>query len=230
MFSAYGGTMQRRQFITLLGGAAAAWPLTARAQQSGGMRRVGVLLTGKPTDATSRSYLAAFVESLQKSGWIDGQDVRIELRWSGDEADLAGLYAAELVALAPEVILAATTDNLKALQRLTRAIPIVFTQVSDPIEQGFVASLARPGGNITGFAAYEFSIGGKWLDLLKQMVPGLRRVAAMFNPETASPSQFYLRSIEAAALSFNVEVVAAPVHEPAHIQSAIDSGVRRTAA
>jgi putative tryptophan/tyrosine transport system substrate-binding protein len=230
MFSAYGGTMQRRQFITLLGGAAAAWPLTARAQQSGGMRRVGVLLTGKPTDATSRSYLAAFVESLQKSGWIDGQDVRIELRWSGDEADLAGLYAAELVALAPEVILAATTDNLKALQRLTRAIPIVFTQASDPIEQGFVASLARPGGNITGFAAYEFSIGGKWLDLLKQMVPGLRRVAAMFNPETASPSQFYLRSIEAAALSFNVEVVAAPVHEPAHIQSAIDSGVRRTAA
>jgi putative ABC transport system substrate-binding protein len=99
----------------------------------------------------------------------------------------------------------------------------VFTQVSDPVEQGFVASLARPGGNITGFAAYEFSIGGKWLDLLKQMVPGLRRVAAMFNPETASPAQFYLRSIEAAALSFNVEVVAAPVQEPAHIQSAIES-------
>src|SRR5262249_40483080 len=121
---------------------------------------------------------------------------------------------------------AATTDNLIALQRLTRTVPIVFTQVSDPVEQGFVVSLARPGGNITGFAAYEFSIGGKWLDLLKQMVPGLMRVAVMFNPETSSPAEFYLRSIEAAALLFNVEAVAAPRHGPAHIQSAIENLAR----
>jgi putative tryptophan/tyrosine transport system substrate-binding protein len=216
--------MQRREFITLLGGAAATWPLGARAQQpTDRVRRIGVLMPGKPTDATFRSYLAAFVDALQKSGWIDGQNVRIELRWSGDEANLASFYAAELVALAPEVILSGTTDNLIALQRLTRTIPIVFTSVSDPVEQGFLASLTRPGGNITGFAAYEFSIGGKWLDLLKQMVPGLRRVAVMFKPETSSQDQFFLRSIEAAAPSFGVEVMAAPVQEPADIQIAIEN-------
>src|SRR5262249_36776336 len=157
-------------------------PLSARAQ-GGQMRRVGVLMQGKPTDATFRSNLAAFVDALQKLGWSDGQNLRIDTRWSAAEAELARFYAAELVALAPEVITSASTPNLIALQRVTRTIPIVFYGVSDPIAQGFVASLARPGSNITGFTSYEVSVGGKWFDLLKQTVPTLTRVAVMFNPE-----------------------------------------------
>jgi putative tryptophan/tyrosine transport system substrate-binding protein len=217
--------MRRREFIALLG-SAAAWPMAASAQQDGRVRRVGVLMQGKPTDATYQSYLGAFIEALQKLGWIDGRNLRIDSRWGGDEAELTSFYAKELVGLAPDVIMASTTANLAALQRETRAIPIVFTSVSDPIAQGFVASLARPGGNITGFTAYEFSIGAKWLDLLKQMVPGLKRAVVMFNPEVSTQSPFFLRSIEAAAPAFGVQVVIAHVREPAQIQSAIEAIAR----
>ena len=217
--------MRRREFITFLGGAATAWPLPAWAQQRG-QRRLGVLIQGKPTDESYRSFLTAFVDAFQKLGWIDGQNIRIDYRWSADDAELANFYAAELVALNPDVILASTTSNLIALQRVNHAIPMVFTSVSDPVEQGFVQSLARPGGNITGFTAFEFSIGARWLDLLNQLVPGLTRVFVMFNPETSLQSTFFMRSIEAAAPAFGMQAMAAPVHEPADIEPVIESLAR----
>ena len=217
--------MRRREFIAFLGGAATAWPLPAWAQQRG-QRRLGVLMQGKPTDESYRSFLTAFVDAFQKLGWIDGQNIRIDYRWSADDAELANFYAAELVALNPDVILASTTSNLIALQRVNHAIPMVFTSVSDPVEQGFVQSLARPGGNITGFTAFEFSIGARWLDLLNQLVPGLTRVFVMFNPETSLQSTFFMRSIEAAAPAFGMRAMAAPVHEPADIQPVIESLAR----
>ena len=217
--------MRRREFITFLGGAATAGPLPAWAQQRG-QRRLGVLIQGKPTDESYRSFLTAFVDAFQKLGWIDGQSIRIDYRWSADDAELANFYAAELVALNPDVILASTTSNLIALQRVNHAIPMVFTSVSDPVEQGFVQSLARPGGNITGFTAFEFSIGARWLDLLNQLVPGLTRVFVMFNPETSLQSTFFMRSIEAAAPAFGMQAMAAPVHEPADIQPVIESLAR----
>ena len=217
--------MRRREFITFLGGAATAWPLPAWAQQRG-QRRLGVLIQGKPTDESYRSFLTAFVDAFQKLGWIDGQNIRIDYRWSADDAELANFYAAELVALNPDVILASTTSNLIALQRVNHAIPMVFTSVSDPVEQGFVQSLARPGGNITGFTAFEFSIGARWLDLLNQLVPGLTRVFVMFNPETSLQSTFFMRSIEAAAPAFGMQAMAAPVHQPADIEPVIESLAR----
>ena len=217
--------MRRREFITFLGGAATAGPLPAWAQQRG-QRRLGVLIQGKPTDESYRSFLTAFIDAFQKLGWIDGQNIRIDYRWSADDAELANFYAAELVALNPDVFLASTTSNLIALQRVNHAIPMVFTSVSDPVEQGFVQSLARPGGNITGFTAFEFSIGARWLDLLNQLVPGLTRVFVMFNPETSLQSTFFMRSIEAAAPAFGMQAMAAPVHEPADIQPVIESLAR----
>jgi putative ABC transport system substrate-binding protein len=165
----------RRQFAATIG-VAAAWSLAARAQQ---MRRVGVLVS---TGTTDPSLVAVFIDALRKLGWVDGQNLRLDIRWYEVDQDRAHAFATELVAIAPDVILTAGTPNLKLLQQATRAIPIVFLQVSDPITQGFVTSLAQPSGNITGFTAFEFSIGAKWLDLLKQMSPGLTRVAQMFNP------------------------------------------------
>jgi putative ABC transport system substrate-binding protein len=184
--------MKRREVIALLGGAAVAWPLAARAQQPVRMQRVGIFMNGTPTDRVNQSWLATFVQALQNSGWKDGQNVHMDLRWSAGDAKRAQTYAAELARLAPDVILAASSLNLKWTQRATTTIPVVFTLVSDPVAQGFVSNLAQPGGNITGFTSYEFSIGGKWLDLLKQIAPGLARVAVMFNPDTSPPVQILL--------------------------------------
>src|SRR6266550_5395939 len=176
--------MRRREFFTLLGGAAVGpvlCPLAARAQQ---LKRVGVLMGA--TTAEQQANLAFFVQGLRKLGWIDGQNLRIEVRWGGADLSLMQAYATDLVGLfKPDVLVAATTGNLAALQRATSTIPIVFTNVSDPVEQGFVPNLARPGGNITGFANPEFSIAGKWADLLKQMAPSIARVAVVFNPESS---------------------------------------------
>src|SRR5262249_34969006 len=156
---------RRREFITLVGGAAAAWPLAARAQQS--KPRVGVLLPGAADDPEMEVRLAAFLDELQQLGWTDGRNVRIDTRW---EAGYAGSNRAEeLVALAPDVILASTSASVAALQRITRSVPIVFANVIDPVGAGFVESLARPGGNITGFSAFEYSLSGKWLELLKEI-------------------------------------------------------------
>jgi putative ABC transport system substrate-binding protein len=203
--------MKRREFITLLGGAVAGWPLAARAQQPVQARRVGVLMNSAATDATYQSYLAAFTEALHQLGWIEGQNLRIDVRWSAGEAALARIYAAQLIGLKPDVILTSSTNNLKALREATSTIPVVFVQVSDPVAQGFVANITKPGGNITGFSMYEFAIGSKWLNLLKEVAPGLARVALMFNPEASPQSQFFMRSIEAAAPSLGVQPFAVPV-------------------
>jgi len=158
--------MKRREFITLLGGAAAAWPLAARAQQAGAARHIGVLMNGAATETAPQSYVAAFVQALRQLGWTEGQNVRIDIRWSAGDATLARTYAAQLIGLTPDVILASSTTNLTVIQQATNTVPVVFVQVSDPVEQGFVANVTRPGGNLTGFSMFEFSVGGKWLDLL----------------------------------------------------------------
>jgi putative ABC transport system substrate-binding protein len=158
--------MRRRQFITLLGGAAAAWPMTAGAQQPGSVRRIGVLMAGVATERSFQSYLMEFSETLRRAGWTEGQNLRIDVRWNAGDAELARTYAAQLIGLMPDVILASSTTNLTVIRQATSTVPVVFLQVSDPVVQGFVQSLTHPGGNITGFSQYEFSIAGKWLDLL----------------------------------------------------------------
>ena len=163
--------MQRREFITLLGSAAAAWPLTARAQQTGRMRRIGVLMSLAADDRQGQERLAAFVQSLQELGWTDGRNVRIDTRWAAGNAAETRKYAAELVALAPDVILASGGTVVGTLLQMTSTVPIVFTQTTDPVGGGLVASLARPGGNATGFALYDYDMGGKWLEILKEIAP-----------------------------------------------------------
>ena len=171
--------LKRREFISLLGGVAAAWPLAARAQQAGGVRRIGVLMNLASEDAEGQARLAAFHQGLQQLGWTVGRNVQIDYRWGAGNADRIRKFAAELVALAPDVILSAGSPSVAALQQATRSVPIVFVLVVDPVSSGFVDSLARPGGNITGFALYEYSIGGKWLELLKEIAPGMRRAAVI---------------------------------------------------
>jgi putative tryptophan/tyrosine transport system substrate-binding protein len=211
----------RREFITLLGGAAA-WPLAARAQQPGErVRRISVLMNSTATDATWQSYLAAFVQGLRQLGWIEGQNLRIDIRWSAGDAALARIYAAQLIGLTPDVILASSTTNLTVVQQATNTVPVVFIQVSDPVAQGFVANVTRPGGSM-----YEFAIGNKWLDLLKEIAPKLARVGVMFNPDTSPQSKFFMRSIEAAAPSLGVEVITLSVRATGDIEPAIENFAR----
>src|SRR5262245_53673683 len=186
--------MRRREVVALLGGAAA-WPLAARAQQGERVRRIGVLMNAPATDAESQSYMAAFVHGLRQLGYVEGQNLRIDIRWSAGDATLARTYAAQLIGLMPDVILAVTSINLEIVRQATNTIPVIFAQVSDSVAQGFVASLRKPGGNLTGFAGTDFSVGGKWLDLLKEVAPGLEHVAIMFNPDTAPQAKFFMRSI-----------------------------------
>ena len=202
--------MKRRTFIAGLG-SVAGWPLVARAQQAERMRRVGVLMNGDATGAEYQSYLAAFVQGLRQLGWIDGQNLRIDVRWNAGDAALARTHAGELIGLMPDVIVAASTVNLIPVEQIARTVPVVFVGVADPVAQGFVASVRRPGGNLTGFSAFEFSLGSKWLDLLKQAAPSLTRVAVMFNPDTAPYSKFFIPVIEAAAPSLGVQAIAMPV-------------------
>jgi putative tryptophan/tyrosine transport system substrate-binding protein len=214
--------MKRRQFITLLGGAAIAWPLAARAQQAERVRRVGVLTAFAESDPEAKAWLRAFQEGLHRLGWEQGRNIRIEYRLPGSDQDRQRTDAAELVGMTPDVLFAASTAALSALNRATRSLPIVFVQVSDPVKLGFVASLARPGGNITGFASFEHRIGGKWLDLLKDTAPGRKRVAIIFDPD--NPSQIaYLEAIEAAAPSFGVQLTRADVRNAAEIERAINA-------
>jgi putative tryptophan/tyrosine transport system substrate-binding protein len=203
--------MRRREFISLFGGAAFAWPLAARAQQPDRRRLIGVLMGALESDAAAQSRFAAFRGALAKLGWTEDGNLRIELRWGAD-ATLLTRYAAELVALGPEVLLADTTPSLEGLRRQTRTIPIVFVNVADPIGQGFVASLARPGGNITGFSAFDAPMASKWLGMLTQITPPVARVAVLFNPATAPFAGLMLHAIEEAAPSFAVAVRAASVN------------------
>jgi putative tryptophan/tyrosine transport system substrate-binding protein len=210
--------MRRRKFITLLGGATVAWPLVARAQQAGSVRRIGVLIGFAESDPSVRSWLAAFRGALAKLGWTE-RNLRIELRWAGDDPDRMKTFAKELVDLRPDAILSVTTPVTGALVRETQTIPIVIVNVADPSR--FVTSLGRPGGNVTGFAVDEPGMGGKRLELLRQIAPGVTRVALLFNPVTTVPVKFYISSIEAAASSFAIQANTAPVNAKDEIEGVI---------
>ena len=218
--------MRRREFITLLGGAAATWPVAARAQQRDRMRLIGVLMGYAENDPAVHSYLAAFRIALAKLGWTEGGNLRIELRWGAADPDRMKTFAKELVDLRPDAILGTTTPAISALARETQTIPIVFAIVIDPIGSGFVASLAQPGGNITGFTTLDPALGSKWVGLLKEIAPHTVRAALLFNPTTASPLQIYMPSIQAAATSLAVEVSAAPVHAKNEIEGVIAAQAR----
>src|SRR6516165_11094626 len=210
--------MIRRDFITLLGGAAA-WPLAAHAQQGGRVRRVGVLMNAAATEVEYQGYLAAFVQEMRRLGWSEGQNLRIDVRWNAGDAGLARMYAAELLGLMPNVILADSTVNLSAIRQATGTVPVVFVQVADPVAQCFVPNIRQPGGNLTGFSFFEFSLGGKWLDLLKEVAPSLERIAIFFNPDTAPQFKFFMQAIEAAASSRRVKTIAVPIATSSDIET-----------
>ena len=174
--------MRRREFITGLSGAAAAWPFTARAQQTDRVRRIGVLMNTTADNAEGHAGVTAFQQVLQQLGWTDGHNMQIDTRWGENDVDRDNRYAAELVGLAPDIVLGSGTVSVTALQRITRTLPIVFVQVSDPVGAGLVDTLARPGGNVTGFMNFEYSLSGKWLELLKQIAPRVTRAAVLRNP------------------------------------------------
>jgi putative tryptophan/tyrosine transport system substrate-binding protein len=212
--------MQRREFITLLGGTVATWPITVRAQQPEQMRRIGVLLPGTAEDAEYQARMAAFLQGLQQLGWSDGRNVRIDIRYAAGDANLVRKYAVELVALTPDVILAPGSTSLGPLLQTTRTVPIVFTTILDPVGAGFVDSLARPGGNATGFIAFEYGLSGKWLELLKQIAPNLTRVAVLRDPATAAGiGQF--AAIQSVAPPFGVELSPIDVREVGEIERAV---------
>ncbi|HEX3340892.1 MAG TPA: ABC transporter substrate-binding protein [Pseudolabrys sp.] len=213
--------MRRRDFITLLGGATVAWPLAGHAQQTGPVRRIGVLIGFAESDPAVQSWLAAFRGALTKLGWTEGSNLRIELRWAGYDPDRMKTFAKELVDLRPDAIFSVTTPVTGALVRETQTVPIVIANVADPIASGFVTSLGRPGGNVTGFALFEPGMGGKWLELLRQIAPGVTRVALLFNPATTVPVKFYMSSIEAAASSFAIKASSAPVSAKDEIEGVI---------
>jgi putative tryptophan/tyrosine transport system substrate-binding protein len=215
--------VKRREFITLLGGAAAAWPLAARAQQVERLRKVGVLVPAAAGTPHWQAYVAAFREGLQKLGWSDGRNILIEERW-GPNVEL-GRHAAEFAGMTPDVILAGSASPTRALQQATRTIPIVFANVPDPMANGLVTNLARPSGNITGFANYEPTIAIKWLELLKQIAPDVARVAFIYDP-TNPTGVAYLRAIESAASSFGVQVSGATVRNGEEIERAIAAFAR----
>jgi ABC-type uncharacterized transport system substrate-binding protein len=217
--------MRRRKFITLLG-TAAAWPLVSRAQQRDRMRLIGVLMGFPESDRNAQSCLAALRGALAKLGWTEGNNLRIEVRWTTGDTDRIRTLAKELVDLRPDVILGQTTPVTDALIRGTRTIPIVFVTVSDPIASGFATSLARPGGNVTGFALFESSMGGKWVELLKQIAPRTVQVALLFNPATVVPLKIYMPSIQAAASSLAIQVSTAPVHAKDEIEGVIAAQAR----
>jgi putative tryptophan/tyrosine transport system substrate-binding protein len=212
--------VKRRIFITLFGGAAAsvaAWPLIPRAQQRERVRRIGVLMGLKADDPEGQARLAAFAQGLQQAGWSVGQNIKIEYRWGGGDAEIMRRQATELVTHAPEVIMAHSSAAVAPLLQQSRTIPIVFTLVADPVGAGYVASLARPGGNVTGFTNFEYSIGGKWLELLKEIAPNVTRVAVLRESFVASgPGQF--GAIQAAAQSHNVELRPVDLREPSEIE------------
>jgi putative tryptophan/tyrosine transport system substrate-binding protein len=212
----------RREFVTFLGMAVTAWPLAARAQQ--GMRRVGVLSVNAESDPEGIRRLSRFTQGLAELGWIDGRNVRIDRRWSAGNVDRTRIFAKELVGLQPDVIFAMTTPATAALQRETRTIPIVFALVSNPIGDGFVASLPRPGGHMTGFSDFVESMAGKLLELLTEIAPTVKRSAIIFNPNSApARGTYFLPLFEAAARSLNVEPIAAPVSDDREIETTIAS-------
>ena len=217
--------MRRRDFITLLGGAAVAWPLGARAQQPERVRRIGVLVNLAADDPQGQARLTAFVQGLQQLGWTADRNVRIDYRWAADHADLYRRYAAELVALAPDIILASSSPSVGSLQQATRDVPIVFANVADPVGAGFVDSLARPGGNATGFILFEYGISGKWVELLKEVAPGVKRAAVLRDPAIAAGTGQF-GAIQSVAPSFGVELSPVNVRDAAEIERAVTAFAR----
>src|SRR5215470_4888781 len=214
--------MRRRDLIAGIVGSAAGLPLAVRAQQPQLMRRIGVLMAWNETDREAQSNLAAFVQALQQLGWTDGRNMRIDYRWSNGDVNRMQIFSKELVGSAPDAILAHTTPVTAALQRETRTVPIVFVLVSDPVGEGFVAGLPRPGGNITGFVHTEGEFAGKLLELLTEIAPTVKRVAILFNPDTVpGRGSSYLPSFETAARSFRLEAIAAPVRNDAEIEAIV---------
>jgi putative ABC transport system substrate-binding protein len=218
-----GADMRRREFITLIGGAAVAWPLGARAQQSDRMRRIAVLM---PVDnADQRANYAAFLQVLQQLGWIDGHNVKIDIRWGGGKPSETRKYATDLVALAPDVIVVTGTDGLVPLLQATHTVPIVFVSVADPVGAGYVETMARPGGNTTGFIQFDYSLSGKWVELLKQIAPGVTRAAVLRDPNISSGiGQFAV--IQAMAPSVGVEVAAIDLRDAGEIERAVTAFAR----
>src|SRR5258708_25106621 len=216
-----GYLVKSREFVTLLGAAAAGWPLAAHAQQSGQRRRIGVLLGGAADDPQIVAGLAAFKTALQELGWIDGRNIEADYRFAATDADRMHAFAKELVALQPDLILGQSTPVIAALQRETKTIPIVFVVVSDPVGSGFVQSLPRPGGNITGFINLEGSLVEKWLELIKEIAPETMRVAVMFNPQTAPYADYYLGPLNAAAPRVGLRAFTVAVSSDADIENAI---------
>jgi putative ABC transport system substrate-binding protein len=217
--------MKRRDFITLIGGAAATWPLAARAQQGGRVRRIAVMMTTAENDPEGAARAAALRQGLEELGWVEGRNLRVDWHWSAGDVARIRATAAELAKIAPDLIVANGTVNLSAAKDATASIPIVFVVVNDPVGQGFVASLARPGGNITGFTVDDSALGGKWVELLMQIAPGTAHVALLFNP-TGPSLHFFMPSIEAAASSNKVEVSVAAVSSKDEIEGVIAAQAR----
>jgi putative tryptophan/tyrosine transport system substrate-binding protein len=213
--------LKRREFIVLIAGAAAAWPLTARAQRPSGMRRIGVLLPAPEDDPEYQSFLAAFREELRKLGWAEGSNIRTDIRWANAGAASMRGFAKELVALQPDLILTQGTPATALVLQQTRSIPIIFASAVDPIGSGFIASFARPSGNVTGFTVIEAMTAGKWLELLKEIAPRVSRVAFLFNPATASYAEYYLNPFRAAAAALAVQAFAAPVRDTSELESVV---------
>ncbi len=211
--------MRRREFITLLGGAAIAWPSLANAQQR--TRRIGVLMGLAEGDSESQPRVKALQQGLRALGWEEGRNIQIEYRWAASDPARMRTFAKELVEQQCDVILGHTTPVIAALLRESRTIPIVFVQVSDPVGSGMVGSLGRPGGNVTGFSNFEFAIGGKWLELLKEIAPQVTRVALLFNPQTAPFAVHYMHSVQAAGPSFTIEAISTPINQASEIDAAI---------
>src|SRR5215468_10624053 len=219
--------MRRREFIALLGGAAA-WPLAARAQQPERVRRIGVFMPLSADDPIGQARIAALREGLEKLGWTEGRNIRIDTRWtSTGDVEAMQRFAKELVALQPDLIVTQSTPITATLLQETRTIPIVFALVADPIGSGFVASFAKPGGNVTGFVTIEPTMAGKWLELLKEIAPRADRVAFLFNPATATYFEYWLNPFKAAAVSFAVEAIAAPVRDKSELEPVIAAQARQ---
>jgi putative ABC transport system substrate-binding protein len=212
--------MRRREFITLLG-SAATWPLAARAQQPERMRRIGVLMAVAENDAQYQANLAVFREGLQQVGWTEGRNIRIDVRWAALDMEAMQRLAKDLVALQPDLILSNNTPTTAALLQQTRTIPIIFATIADPVGSGFVASLSQPGGNATGFATIEGTLGGKWMELLREIAPRVARAALLFNPATGPYFEYYVKSFNSAAASFGVEAIIAPAHDMSEVESVV---------
>jgi len=220
--------MRRRDFIAGIAGSAAAWPLTAHAQQGDRMRRMGVLMGYAENDSEAQAWVAAFREELEKLGWTDGRNISIETRWAASDAEAMRRFAKELVALQPDIIVSQLTVTTAALLEQTRTIPIVFAMVADPVGSGFVASLSRPGGQVTGFATLEDSLAGKWLELLKEIAPRVERIVFLFDPKAATFAEYYLTPLKTAGASSGVQVIVAPVHDVSELELIIATHARES--